>query len=355
MKINRDNYEAYFLDFAEGNLSAEEEEMLKRFLRFNPDLAEELDAFSNQEVIPQELKFPGKELLKKTVELNSEEVSEINFELFCIAFLEGDLSTEKHDAFLVFLKENPQFEETLELYRKTHLEEVKVEFPGRKQLKKGKSNVIFLRYLIPFAAAATIALMFFFGPKSKQVPIEIASTVETENSDMTAENMPEEKRPPVNNVPATLKVIKQSTIPVPVSGYKEKKQEKKQANIENQESKQSSVKMAVLNLQHTASTEYDDINYDRLVAQPVTSPTIHPGSLSATTLARYRLQKASEAVEEEDQLLFNLASSGLKGLNKLAGTNAQLIASKDESGSISGISFKSRYLNVTAPVSRNED
>ncbi len=44
-KINRHNYEAYFLDFAEGNLSAMQIIDLEDFLRENPELRSELDDF----------------------------------------------------------------------------------------------------------------------------------------------------------------------------------------------------------------------------------------------------------------------------------------------------------------------
>ncbi|MBC8005772.1 MAG: hypothetical protein H7X84_09885, partial [Verrucomicrobia bacterium] len=46
-KITRDNYEAFFLDYLEGNL---EETLIDQFLDFlekNPDLKEELHLFEN--------------------------------------------------------------------------------------------------------------------------------------------------------------------------------------------------------------------------------------------------------------------------------------------------------------------
>lgn len=46
-KINRDNYEAYFLDFAEGTLSAADSRALEIFLDAHPELREELANFEN--------------------------------------------------------------------------------------------------------------------------------------------------------------------------------------------------------------------------------------------------------------------------------------------------------------------
>lgn len=45
--ITRDNYEIWFLDFAEGKLDPSQQDLLFAFLKKNPDLKKELDAFEN--------------------------------------------------------------------------------------------------------------------------------------------------------------------------------------------------------------------------------------------------------------------------------------------------------------------
>ncbi len=71
-EINKDNYEAYFLDFAEGNLSEEGIRALEVFLDAHPELREELSDFENislegKEDLPGEnwnkLKKPSLEIL----------------------------------------------------------------------------------------------------------------------------------------------------------------------------------------------------------------------------------------------------------------------------------------------------
>ena len=49
MKINRDNYEAYFLDYHEGHLSLEMVRELHLFIEQNPDLKNSITDF---EIIP---------------------------------------------------------------------------------------------------------------------------------------------------------------------------------------------------------------------------------------------------------------------------------------------------------------
>ncbi len=45
MSINRNNYEAFFLDYFEGRLPEEGKEELMRFLELNPDLKKEFEGF----------------------------------------------------------------------------------------------------------------------------------------------------------------------------------------------------------------------------------------------------------------------------------------------------------------------
>lgn len=64
--INKDNYEAYFLDHLEGNLSEEGKKELELFLKENPKLGEELKAYDNSLfLIPDmEISFKEKESLR---------------------------------------------------------------------------------------------------------------------------------------------------------------------------------------------------------------------------------------------------------------------------------------------------
>ena len=45
--LSRSNYEIYFLDYYEGNLTESQRRELMSFLEQNPDLKEEFDSFVN--------------------------------------------------------------------------------------------------------------------------------------------------------------------------------------------------------------------------------------------------------------------------------------------------------------------
>ena len=93
MEINIHNYEAFFLDFIEGNLSASAVKKVKLFLAAHPELDAELAEFENIQLTPANIHFSEKNSLKKNTETV---VSDDEY----IARLEGDLTeieTEKFD------------------------------------------------------------------------------------------------------------------------------------------------------------------------------------------------------------------------------------------------------------------
>jgi len=57
MKINRENYELYFVDYLDGNLSDYEIRMLEDFLLINPDLRTELEGTEKISLSPETAKI----------------------------------------------------------------------------------------------------------------------------------------------------------------------------------------------------------------------------------------------------------------------------------------------------------
>ena len=94
MKIDRNNYEAYFIDYLEGNL---DETLVNDFIEFiqqNPDLKEELSLFDSVKTPFRGSCFQQK---RKIVQRKISMLKK-NLITAAIASLEGDLSeTEKHE------------------------------------------------------------------------------------------------------------------------------------------------------------------------------------------------------------------------------------------------------------------
>ena len=101
MKITRENYEVFFIDYLDGTLGPSGKAALNDFLDNNPDLRNELDEFEGLLLDPDETEYSWKKELKKETSEGSS-VNAKNFDRYCIAKVEGDLEpAEEYDAQMV--------------------------------------------------------------------------------------------------------------------------------------------------------------------------------------------------------------------------------------------------------------
>jgi hypothetical protein len=168
MVINRNNYEAYFLDYYEKNLSPELVAELMIFLEQNSDLKISFETFENIEIAADDLiKFTAKEKLKKSQFIPTDNINEGNYEEKILARLEGDISENENPELTAFLDLNPRVKLEYNLYRSTFLKpDTNITFPGKESLKKKGIFVIYrtqLVYALSVAAAIIIFLGTYFG------------------------------------------------------------------------------------------------------------------------------------------------------------------------------------------------
>lgn len=140
MKINRNNYEVWFLDYYEGRLTPEQVKELMEFLYLHYDLKQEFESFENVS-IPQAKKvvFDGKELLKKKIIVSVGNINESNYTDLFIAYHENDLSEEEKNNVLLFVEKNPSLKKDFELFSKTRVAaDTSLKFDAKQNLKKSK-------------------------------------------------------------------------------------------------------------------------------------------------------------------------------------------------------------------------
>ena len=129
MKPDRSNYEIWFTDLLDGNLSEKQVEELKAFLNENPDLNEELNGLSILTINPPDFTF-GR---KKDLSRSSESFSEEQFEHLCIANLENDLTPGQKAELNEFIGRDENRRKSFERYQKLHLKPFPVQFCPKKQ------------------------------------------------------------------------------------------------------------------------------------------------------------------------------------------------------------------------------
>lgn len=162
MKITKNNYEIWFIDYFDGNLSNNDTEELMHFLENNPGLKNEFEEFENIQLVDKTIRsFPNKEILKKQDIITYGEINTENYTDYFIAFHEKDLTSEQVINLEIFLAENPYLKSefnTFKLLKSTP--DSSVFYPDKKDLKK--YPFVFLRkpafYLLSAAASVVILL-----------------------------------------------------------------------------------------------------------------------------------------------------------------------------------------------------
>jgi hypothetical protein len=201
MSINRNNYEIFFLDYWEKQLSPGDVADLMLFLEQNPDLQSEFDSFDNTSLTPDNnIKFDNKIELKKNSIVSVNGINADNFETVFISAIEDQLDSRQKSNLLLFLEKNSFLKKEYELFRKTILVPDKsVIFEYKKSLQK-KTLLIYQKQFLYYAtAAAAILLLFFsvivnfeFNDKSDIYLANSDSEINTIDEGTTVDLVPEE-------------------------------------------------------------------------------------------------------------------------------------------------------------------
>lgn len=143
MNIDIKNYQAYILDYYEGNLSEKQAAKLMSFLEKHPDLKKEFEEFEVIELrddCDTDVTYQHKGLLKKPEPEYNLPVTDENFELFCIAEAEGLLNEKETEELNRFVAQDPSFRNTREKYALAFAKpDEKIVFQSKEDLKKQPS------------------------------------------------------------------------------------------------------------------------------------------------------------------------------------------------------------------------
>lgn len=163
-KIDIHNYEAYLLDFSEGNLSDESQIELELFLIQHPELNIDLSDLALVELDNEAISFSNKNNLKKS---ESDLVSETQF----IDYIENQLSINEKLNIEKSCAANPPLEKELKLFSSTIVKvDTSIIYENKESLKR-RSKIIWFNFSASkFAAAASVLFLiglFIFWPKTQ--------------------------------------------------------------------------------------------------------------------------------------------------------------------------------------------
>ncbi len=165
-RISLFNYEAFYLDFLEGNLSEEDTALFLQFLEQHPELKIDTD-LPVLELENRHMDSAKKEALK-IVDLDVDPIQLANHETFLIAQLEGLLTPGKNAELEIYINEHNYAEVNRNWLRSTKLiPDPNLKFKNKEGLKIKEFSIVPLIY---FAAAIfCIALLVFYAPDNYSV------------------------------------------------------------------------------------------------------------------------------------------------------------------------------------------
>lgn len=183
-QINIHNYEAYLLDFSEGNLTHELQMELELFLIQHPEIDINLSELSLIAIDEEAITYSNKSNLKKTEE---DLISETQF----ISYIEHQLPENEKIELEKSCSVNPSLSKELDLFKKTiAVADFSVVYKNKNELKR-KSKVIWFDFsVIRYAAAACVLFLigvFFLWPSENTTHTTIASQ---ENTKVSNNNKP---------------------------------------------------------------------------------------------------------------------------------------------------------------------
>lgn len=209
-RINIENYEAFLLDWTEGNLSNEDILLLKEFLSQHPEISIDEKLISEPISLQKNIVFDKKENLKKLISEDD-----------IIAYHEGNLNSIQKKDVEDFIATDSELIKDFELYGKLKLNPEQIVFEHKHLLKKKGAVITFKRvvYAASSIAALWLFFMLFFSPNQQYTPVKnIAinnnSIIEDDNEDISFLYPKKPKREERTLINKTQKKVNRNTIDV---------------------------------------------------------------------------------------------------------------------------------------------
>jgi hypothetical protein len=202
MKLNRHNYEEYFILYLDNELDSEDRREVELFASEHPDLKAELDILLQSKLSPDtDITFGNKESL---LARDSSSISMNNYEQWLFSYIDNELTTEEVKDIERFIAEHPEVKTELGLLQKTKLQPEAIVFPDKESLyrKEEKAKVVAIHWRRWAVAAALLigistTAIVLFNSKSETVQGPVAKA--PQNEEKTNSDNPVKQ--PVNGTP----------------------------------------------------------------------------------------------------------------------------------------------------------
>ncbi|HEX2968199.1 MAG TPA: hypothetical protein VHO46_03770 [Bacteroidales bacterium] len=357
MRISRENYEIWFIDWLDGKLVESEVEELNLFLYRNPDLKDEFADLNALNLKTGNINFRQKEVLKKRIS----ELPVGQFELLCAASAENDLSEEQQEELNSLVASDPEKRKTHQLFSELKLVAPDVHFPDkRKLIKTTTRQKIISIVLTGLSAAAVITVILLTGVFRKQEQPKNINTLAVESRSGIKETVQEaesaKKTEPEYTSPSSEYKANED-----YEAENEPMADSDENNLnKNKENKGSVVQEQVperisFNYQPSVAGEKSGDNLIAFIPEPFV--TVHEDADDGrSNVGRFLAQKFRSGILKEEKPSdaplkgYEIAEAGIDGINKLLGWEMALTKNTDDNGEVKSLYFSSRMLKFNTQV-----
>jgi hypothetical protein len=352
MKVNRDNYEVFFVDYFDNKLTAEEVAELLLFLEKNTDLKEVFEEFESVALSPSNVAYEGKEKLKKQI-VPIGEINESNYEDFFIEALE----TKEHESLHPFLAQNTFLEKELLLFEKTKLTPNYHQTYSNKEKLKKHPIIYFSNNVMRYAAAAVMLIGLFvfsytfFKPSITPLHNNIAEEKQTSKTEEVSKKKDDVKE---NEAEALISENQEA----------EKIMKPKKVVLKKKEAELNTVTTAPKEDVIAEEKEAEKIVFaEQITLAEITKPEQSVKKLTLVSPENATLendhQTPFDALAEKitkqkrnKNSRIDLAFAGINMINKVLGTNIQVSPKTNEEGELIAFAITSNSFELEKNVKK---
>ncbi len=347
MKITRNNYEVYFLDYLEGNLDENLVDDFIDFLRQNPDLKEELEMAGAVKLELENITFGNKgKLYKEKYDLQSE------FYRAAVARLEGDLQENEKAEFENYISKHPEKKKEAALFEKTRLKaDESIVFKKKRKLYHYSAGRTILLWSTRVAAILIIGLLIY----------RVTDNISTQNilpenqvavSEMNPKEEPAEPtavpvKPEKKEEPAQV----EEKVSEPARKTEPKKEPPKSLR-ETTKGRMDHEKIAEIRIPVDVPVKLSPLNTSLSIRQPEVALAQIKISLPDTPAEIYEERLLADVVKEKTGIgNFSLSKVAKAGLNLVSSVSGEKFSfDTNNEGQITELNYDSRLLAFSIPT-----
>jgi len=343
MKITRDNYESFFIDYIESNLSESIIDEFLDFLNQNPDLKEELHLFEEVNLPEEHVVFQEKKQLHKSAAAENQ-----NLENTVVAYLEGDLDADENKAFETYIAAHPELKKEYDLFAKTRLTpDSGITYPEKRKLYRKSGTTIAVSWI----ARAAAALVLVWGINSV-IQMQNAPEPQKSNPEL-AETNP--KPASVVNKVDSKKTFTETAVPMKNKPSKARVIQPK-IKIEKEESLPVNSNLNDRNMTAMAlitpvlpQLDHESTETQLAFAHPVNKMKIND-SKNVMSVEEFLADRAKKVGKEG---LFSAQRIARLGLNLASEISGERIGYQMKDGKIASVDFESKLMAFSIPLEKN--